>query len=54
MDNGGNYPFFFQHAGKRVLIYRFSKDSLVALTDEPHRRKVRTLIEQAVSIYLTH
>lgn len=54
MDNSGNYPFLLRHNGRKILLYRFSKDSLVAVCDEPHRRKVRELLQHAVSAYQTH
>jgi len=51
MDNDGNYPFLLRQERGKVLLYRFSKDSLVSVCDEPHRSKVRTLLRQAVAAY---
>ena len=51
MDNDGNYPFLVRHEGRKTLLYRFSKDSLVSVSDEPHRSKVRALLRQAVAAY---
>ncbi|MGV3721526.1 MAG: hypothetical protein ACO1SX_11510 [Actinomycetota bacterium] len=48
MDNGANYPFILLRDGRKVLLYRFSKDSLAALGDGPHQSKVRDLLRQAL------
>ena len=48
MDNGANYPFFLVREGRKLLLYRFSKDSLVAMSDGPHQAKVRELLQQAL------
>jgi hypothetical protein len=48
MDNEASYPFFLMREGRKVLLCRFSKDSLVAMSDEPHRSKARELLRQAL------
>jgi hypothetical protein len=48
MDNGGNYALYVVSSGRKELIYRFSKDSLVAMDDEAHRYKVRELLRQSM------
>jgi hypothetical protein len=48
MDNSGNYALYLVSSGRRELVYRFSKDSLVSMDDEAHRHKVRELLREAV------
>jgi len=48
MDNNANYPFFLVRDGRKVLLFRFSKDSLVAMSDESHRSNVRDLLRQSL------
>jgi hypothetical protein len=48
MDSAGNYPFLLIRGGRKTLLYRFSKDSLVALSDEPHHGKLRELFRESV------
>lgn len=46
MDNNANYPFYLKENGRKVLLYRFSKDSLVSMCDESHQAKTRELLRQ--------
>ena len=48
MDNAGNYALYVVSGSRKELVYRFSKDSLVAMDDDAHRHKVRELLRQSV------
>jgi len=48
MDNDASYPFYVQRDGRKVLLCRFSKDSLVAMSDEPHQENVRDMLRQSL------
>jgi hypothetical protein len=48
MDNAGNFALYVLSDGRKELVYRFSKDSLVSMDDDAHRSKVRELLRQAV------
>jgi hypothetical protein len=48
MDNAAFYPFYLVRGGRRVLLTKFSKDSLVAMCDEPYQAKVRAGLRQAL------
>ena len=50
MDNGANYPFFLVREGRKLLLYRFSKDSLVAMSDESHRAKARASLADTLRL----
>jgi hypothetical protein len=51
MDNDANYPFILLRDGRKLLLYRFSKDSLAALGDEPHQNKAREVLRQSLRAY---
>jgi len=48
MDNDANYPLFIVREGRKVLLFRFSKDSLAAMSDAHHQGKVRELLRQSL------
>lgn len=48
MDNDANYPLIIVRGNRKVLLCRFSKDSLVAMSDEPHQFKVREELRLAL------